>query len=114
MQTSECPECGKSLATQAKRCSCGWRQLQVNTLPVVDHRCQYVSGGHRCPLPGTISPSVFGSTWYCSGHLRTLDDPQAGEAVLMDAEKRYDQIMADREDWRKKLFIDIHKKRKKI
>ncbi|HEX4044865.1 MAG TPA: hypothetical protein VHZ76_04290 [Gammaproteobacteria bacterium] len=109
---NECPECGKSLAAKAKYCSCGWRNPGIENSSTVDYRCHYVTCGRRCPLPGGISSSVFGSTWYCAGHWRTLDDPQEGEAVLLNAEKNYNDILKTYEDWRKKLLSHLHKKGK--
>jgi hypothetical protein len=98
-----CPECEKSLYPKATRCSCGW----IKSLAPAerDHRCQYQNNGRRCPLPGTICCTPYGSgPWYCSGHWRTLSDPQLAIAEIYNAEKNYQQILEDRIDWRTKLF----------
>jgi hypothetical protein len=104
MSLSSCPECGTPLGERAKRCSCGWFQIERKDPARTDHRCQYVIGKRRCPLPGSKSPSVNGSLWYCRGHCRALNDSKLGEAVLLDAEENYHQILENIRDWRKRLF----------
>lgn len=100
-----CPECGNLLAARVKRCTCGWFQPEKRAQVNADHRCQYIIAQRRCPLPGTMCPYPYGNgPWYCSGHLRSLDDPKLGEAVLIDAEKNYQEIMESRIDWRNKLI----------
>jgi hypothetical protein len=107
MYQLKCFECGQKLSAGAKRCSCGWQKAEVQTQRMADHRCQYTINQRRCPLPGTMCPYPYGDgPWYCSGHWGVQDDPRLGEAVLVDAEKNYNQIMADRTDWRKKLFTN--------
>lgn len=112
MYQVNCPECDKTLSAKAKRCSCGWRKAEVVTPSTPrDYRCEYTVNQRRCPLPGTICPYPYGSgPWYCTGHWR-VNDPQLGEAILIDAEKNYHQIMEDRIDWRRKLFNDYPKNR---
>ena len=103
MSLIECPECGNKFFHQAKRCSCGWRQLALTPVQI-DHQCQYATQQRRCPLPGTISPYLHSnSMWYCTLHWRTLGDPKLGEEMLIYAENNYDQIIAERNDWRKNL-----------
>ena len=114
MNNNFCPECGKSLSPKATRCSCGWKEREVQTPVVADHRCQYRVRDRRCPLPGTSSQSIHGSTWYCCDHCRNLGDPQLCEAILIDAEKNYDSIMEARIDWRRKLFSEDLKIRKTV
>lgn len=104
-----CPECNQNLITEVMDCSCGWRAGQSEQMPA-DHRCQYQVRGRRCPLPGTISPSIRGNgPWYCSEHWRNLGEAQLGEAILINAEKNYESILEERIDWRRKLFADEFK-----
>jgi hypothetical protein len=96
-----CPECKQLLIKSAINCFCGWLSSQVKT----DHRCQYSIAQRRCPLPGTLCSYPYGhGTWYCQGHLQAFSDPKSAEAVLIDAEKNYQQILENRRDWRRKLF----------
>jgi|GEM_PF-2339427 len=105
MYQLECPECGKTISAKTKRCSCGWRKAEPAITGPRDYRCEYVINQRRCPLPGTVCPYPYGNgPWYCGGHWSTLSDPQLGEAVLIDAEKNYHQILEDHRDWRYKLF----------
>lgn len=96
-----CPECGKVLSAPAKRCRCGWMPSVKSKTPTSDGRCEYLIGGRRCPLPGTMCPYPYGhGPWYCSGHWHCLDDPRLGEAALRHAEENYHAILAERCDWR--------------
>ncbi len=104
-----CPECGKWFEEKKQRCTCGWQRQPSRTTPCVDHRCQYQSNGHRCPLPGTMSPHPYGSTRYCSGHWQCIGDPRLGDAVLLDAEKNYHALLEKRRDWRDRLFDEKDK-----
>ncbi len=109
-QTNSCPECGKTLYERTKRCSCGWTKPAIKTIQEVDFRCQYQSWGKRCPLPGTTCPYPYAKDpWYCADHSRALSDPQKGEAILKENEKNFHKILADRQDWRRKLFPFLQK-----
>ncbi len=102
MSTKHCGECKQALASNVTRCSCGWQMTQTT---VTDYRCQYHSNDRRCPLPGTICPYPYSSApWYCFGHWQSLSDPKASEAILLDAEKNYQALLAKRRDWRDRLF----------
>lgn len=110
---THCPDCKKFLSSKIK-CRCGWTNKDLEEEPQhADHRCQYQIKGRRCPLPGTICNHPYGSgPWYCSGHWHALNDPKLGEAVLIEAEKNYQEIMESRRDWRVKhielLSIQYH------
>lgn len=101
-KVNACPECENLLSVKAKRCVCGWVLIEKIKPLNADHRCQYVILGRRCPLPGGICPFPYSKEgpWYCSGHWRVFDDPRRGEAVLMDAEKNFHEIMERLKDWR--------------
>ncbi len=100
-----CPECGKIFSDKLKKCTCGWFYPDADEKKVADHCCQYRINNRRCPLPGTIRSPLYGhGSWYCSDHWGCLDDSQMGEAILLNAEKNYEQILKDRQDWRRKLF----------
>jgi ribosomal protein S27AE len=101
-----CPECGNSLSTNNKRCSCGWQKQEGKTREIADLRCTYVISEKRCPLPGTMSPYSHGSgRWYCRRHYKTLDDPRLGEAELRYINKNFQNIIeTEYQDWREKLF----------
>jgi hypothetical protein len=100
-----CPECGKRLGEKKQHCTCGWRRQLSSARACADHRCQYESDGHRCPLPGTMCPYPYSSTpWYCSGHWSAIGDPRLGNAVLLDAEQNYEKILESSRHWHDKLF----------
>lgn len=89
-----CPECGSNLASQRKRCTCGWHEANQGETKDIDHLCQYVALERRCPLPGTVCPYPYGNgPWYCSEHSQILGDAKKGEAVLIEAEKNLDEIL---------------------
>lgn len=103
-KTRPCPECGNSLLGVARRCPCGWFQVDQAIQEMVDHRCKYTLGARRCALPGTICPFPYaGSPWYCSAHWQTWDDPVRGKEALLNTEKNYQEILEQKRDWRQKL-----------
>jgi hypothetical protein len=81
-----CPECGKTLSTKIKKCTCGW-SANENSPTISDYRCQYYLAGRQCPLLGTVNPSPYGHLWYCIDHWRYLSDPVMSESILLEAEK---------------------------
>ncbi len=92
-----CDECKQLLIKNATNCACGWHADKTS---VSDRRCQYRNHRRRCPLPGTVSPYLYGkTTWYCSGHYSSIGDPKLGDAVLLDAELNYQKILLKRRDW---------------
>lgn len=116
-KSNQCPECYKPLKPYSKACGCGWKAAAIEERQevIVDHRCQYRRLGRRCLLPGTVSSSTHGSTWYCSEHQQNLANPEVCETILLDAERNYEQIMEARIDWRYRLFPgDFEKEKAKI
>lgn len=110
-QAQQCPECKQWLARNVTVCSCG-KRIEDESMPQkADFRCQYVAHGRRCPLPGTVSPSLYGANcpWYCSEHERYLGDPDRCEEILNHNERDFERIMEDRIDWRAKLFEDDYR-----
>jgi len=98
-----CPECGKIYSTKFKKCNCGWSDPDREA--VSDYGCQYRVNARRCPLPGSMSTSLYGlGTWYCSDHWFSLGNSQLGEAILLNAEKNYQTIIQNRRDWRRNLL----------
>ncbi len=113
-RTDQCPECG-SVLSHKSYCTCGWFISGKPTpTAIVDYRCVYKALGRRCVLPGTICTSPYGksSPWYCSGHWQSLDDPELGEAILLEGEKNFEKMLQERMDWRRKLFTFLKDKKK--
>jgi hypothetical protein len=84
--------------------------------PLAYGRCEYFVAGRRCPLPGTGCQYPYSKgPWYCTEHLRCLNDPRLGEVVLLHAEENYEEILAERRDWRD-VMLDkqLHLWRKKV
>jgi hypothetical protein len=69
---NKCLDCGCSLHSSAKRCSCGWRQTEVPVSTVTDYRCQFRGGGVRCDEIGNMSHSKNGQVWYCRDHYHQI------------------------------------------
>ncbi len=101
-QYESCPECNSSISINAKRCSCGWILEKLQETHRADHRCAFFFAKRRCPLPGTVCPSR--GAWYCRNHSKALDNLKQCEAILIHAEKHFDDIMKENINWRKKLF----------
>ena len=105
MKPFNCQECYKPLSAKATRCTCGWRDKKILSIPARDYRCQYENNHKRCPLPGTICPNPYSNTpWYCAGHWSCIGDSKLSELVLRNAEKHYQAILANQQDWRLNLF----------
>lgn len=82
-----CPDCGKSILLQAKRCSCGWAKAEQKKPITPDYRCQYAIANQRCLLDGTICPYPYSNgPWYCREHWNALNDPKLEKAALIHAE----------------------------
>lgn len=116
-KSNQCPECYKSLRPYSKVCGCGWKAKAIEDRQemIADHHCQYQRLGRRCLLPGSVSSSTRGSTWYCSEHQQNLANPEVCEKILLNAEKNYEQIMEDRIGWRDRLYPeDFNKEKSKI
>jgi len=97
-----CPDCGKHIMDTSKYCTCGWQKVSSAAAPTTDHRCQFQSNGRRCPLPATVCEALYGAgrAWYCFDHVRCRNDPEKGQAIILDAEKNYQAILKKRRDWR--------------
>ena len=89
---------------------CGWQKEEKDAQEVeADHRCQFQHAGHRCPLLGTVSPVIYGNTWYCIRHWQSVGDPIMGIAELRYAEENYHKILEAQRDWRAKLWDQFKK-----
>lgn len=82
----KCQECGTVKVKDFKVCECGWSKQDVEVRRVV-RTCEFENNGKRCPLPGTISPSIReGGSFYCSYHFQS---PGGDAEILMRYISKY-------------------------
>ncbi|MEO8400574.1 MAG: hypothetical protein ABI597_02105 [Gammaproteobacteria bacterium] len=78
-----CPECKQLLIENQQDCVCGWK-LKTATV-VRDRRCQYQLPESRCDMPGTMSPSAYGNSWFCPIHYHQFNEARLKKIILFNS-----------------------------
>lgn len=80
-----CPECGETLAKDARQCACGWgrKKLFERSGKVYDHRCTFHSYGDRCEYPCAVFLEGATSGWCIFHRNAPLTD---GDAIVKQSQ----------------------------
>jgi len=100
----QCPSCDKTLASNAKACSCGWtsdpkkaKEEPALLRSALDHQCSYNDHGDRCRYPVSMFEPGQQKA-FCRYHKRNIGDVDLCQKIVARSWRDTDEDYQRRSD----------------